>query len=139
MLIKFCMSGSAACVPVMAAKEICETENINPTDNKTKDIGQQKNNSESILRKKSEAFEVDFGEPMPPNYNTNLQEAFKKFRKQRQVGIDNFYSVEFLTVCSLLFAFYGDHANLWIYINSLLRSVVAGYADMHIHEIGNKN
>ena len=33
--------------------------------------------------KRAEAFQVDFGQPMP---DKNLQDAFKKFQQQRQVG-----------------------------------------------------
>ncbi|KAK7442799.1 hypothetical protein BaRGS_00036426 [Batillaria attramentaria] len=81
-------SGSAAHVPVMAAKLVSEQEaEIDlEADDTGLDPESQRQSQTFTPRKTGEAFEVDFGEPMPEKAHTNLQEAFKKFRKQRQVG-----------------------------------------------------
>lgn len=89
MLLERSQAGSAVCVSKMAAKADSEEEEIHTTTTDEKlDAASElrKDTQTSISRKSSEAFEVDFGEPMPEKPAKNLQDAFKKFKKQRQVG-----------------------------------------------------
>lgn len=85
MLLGLPMIGSAVFAPIMASTE--EDRNIYEFDLEITDSNAIKDTSNLKPRKTSEAFEIDFGESMSLKFNKNLQESFKKFRKQRQVGI----------------------------------------------------
>lgn len=89
MLLERCQAGAAVCVSKMAAKADIEEADIHAAedDNKldtTSDL--VKDTQSQGPSKVAEAFEVDFGESMPENSAKNLQEAFKNFKKLRQVG-----------------------------------------------------
>ena len=88
MLLERSQAGSAVCVSKMAAKADSDEEEIHTTaDDELDAASELKTDIQTPTRRKtSEAFEVDFGEPMPEKPTNNLQEAFKKFKKQRQVG-----------------------------------------------------
>ena len=88
MLLERSQAGSAVCVSKMAAKADSDEEEIHTTaDDELDAASELKTDIQTPTRRKtSEAFEVDLGEPMPEKPTNNLQEAFKKFKKQRQVG-----------------------------------------------------
>ena len=88
MLLERCQAGTVVCVSKMAAKVDSEEEEIHTKADCEVDVASELKKDAQIpaCRKPAEAFEVDFGEPMPEKPAKNLQEAFKKFKKQRQVG-----------------------------------------------------